>query len=156
MIPNQNNFKYISTINNPHPEYVMHVDHILNIRPMCPVSNNPLSNSTFNISYLSGDKILDIIKLQNYVDSFNTINPHVRDLELMSQTFIQECSNALNRNVHMDANFFVNVDGQIQTLKLSIDAKSQTKSNLKSMLIKTKYVIPLTAIILYCLFFYKC
>lgn len=81
----------------------MRETHILEIPPCCPYSGNPLSGSFMEISYDPYDKILEVISLRDYVDSYVNGKGEIRSMEGMIQAITQDCANAVGVMVHVMA-----------------------------------------------------
>src|SRR5687768_13944584 len=82
--------------------------HILDLKPCCPISENPTLGSTAEINYEAGEYLLEVAALKAYVDDFVGGRGDVRSMEGMIQTIAQDCSDVLHCRVWVKANLLIN------------------------------------------------
>ena len=100
----------LATIPNGYPALIMRVRLTYPFAQLCPISGEPQPGSTITISYNAGALLLETKALRQYLASFVGQNPHgVRDLEQAAQVIAQECANMLHTNVHVHAEYLLNV-----------------------------------------------
>ncbi|MBI1881888.1 MAG: hypothetical protein HYR94_27250 [Chloroflexi bacterium] len=114
----------IQTVDNQNPAIYMVQRHIVSIPALCPVTGNPQRGSTLTVTYIPGDKLLELYSLTEYVHSFIG-HKTVRDIEHFAQTLAQCCADALGVSVCVRAYFVLNID---QVVKLRIKSTPRSLS----------------------------
>jgi 7-cyano-7-deazaguanine reductase len=103
----------LKTIDNPKISKLTKQIHEVNVPSLCPKTGNPISGSTFTITYTPQDKLLELYSINEYIASFIGSN-EVRDLELLTQIVARDCHDLLGVEVHVSGKFILNI-GQIIT-----------------------------------------
>ncbi|GGI79870.1 hypothetical protein [Deinococcus wulumuqiensis] len=88
------NAALLGTIANARPGLEMTVEHVLTLPELCPATRNPKPGSTLTLSYVGGERLLELFSLDTYVDAF-VGHPVVRDMEFFVQTVAQDAADAL-------------------------------------------------------------
>jgi len=101
----------LKTIKNPNIAKLTKQTHEVQIPPLCPKTQNPITGSTLTISYIPTEDLLEVYSLNEYVTSFVGSND-VRDLELFTQVVTRHCHEALNVKVNVIGKFVINI-GQV-------------------------------------------
>lgn len=96
--------------------------HALDLPPCCPISGNPLSGSTIEIQYEPKDRILEVVSLCAYVDSYQGGRGDVRSMEGMVQQITQDAADALGCTVWVLAVLNINPN---QRLRIECSAHSE-------------------------------
>lgn len=96
--------------------------HILDIKPCCPMTQNPRQGSVIEIEYRPDKLILEVASLRAYVDSFIGGRGDVRSMEGMIQQITKDCADAVKVCVRVTA--FLNIDPD-QRMKLDCAAYSK-------------------------------
>ncbi len=98
----------LKTINNPQISKLKKQVHEVEIPPLCPKTGNPIKGSTLAITYIPGDKLLELYSLNEYVASFIG-SQEVRDLELFTQVVARDCHKVLGVEVSVTGKFVLNI-----------------------------------------------
>lgn len=92
---------------NEHRCRVTKETHILPLKPCCPISGNPKEGSEVSIEYRANEHFLEVASLREYVDSYVGGRGDVRSMEGMIQQIAQDCSNAVQTSVHVQARLVI-------------------------------------------------
>src|ERR1043166_3395746 len=98
----------LKTITNPSISKVRKKTHEANVPSLCPKTGNPIEGSTLTISYVPGEKLLEIYSLNEYVASFAGSN-EIRDLELFTQVVARDCHKILEVHVSVIGKYILNI-----------------------------------------------
>jgi 7-cyano-7-deazaguanine reductase len=101
----------LKTIDNPKISKLTRQIHEVNVPPLCPKTENPITGSTFTITYTPQDKLLELYSINEYIASFIGSN-EVRDLELFTQVVARDCHALLEVEVNVTGKFVLNI-GQV-------------------------------------------
>jgi NADPH-dependent 7-cyano-7-deazaguanine reductase QueF len=92
------------------------------LKPCCPISGKPTDGSEVSIEYRVNDYFLEVASLREYVDSYIGGRGEVRSMEGMIQQIAQDCADAVQTNVHVQAR--LNIDpNQRMTIECSANAR---------------------------------
>jgi 7-cyano-7-deazaguanine reductase len=94
----------LATVPNQEPGVRLLVRHALPLPQCCPVSGNPQPGSEIRISYRVGACVLEVYRLQQYLQSY--VGGHLdgtRELEAMVQRIARDCAAALGQRVWVRA-----------------------------------------------------
>ncbi len=98
----------LKTIGNPHVSRMIRETHEVQVPSLCPKTSNPVAGSTLTISYVPGEKLLELYSLNDYVASFIG-SQDVRDLELLTQVVARDCRAALGASVTVTGRYILNI-----------------------------------------------
>lgn len=107
----------IETIGNPFPSLDSYSEHIVDLPILCYKSQNPLSGSTLSIGYTAKASFLELFALERYIHAFAG-HTEVRDMEHFVQVIAQECQQALQVPVSIEANIRYNGLAMGQRIKV--------------------------------------
>ena len=108
----------LKTIKNPNIVKLTQQINEVQIPPLCPKTNNPVSGSLLTIAYIPEAELLEFYSLNEYIASFIGSN-EVRDLELFIQVVARDCRAVLGVNVKVTGRFILNIG---QTLTCECEA----------------------------------
>jgi 7-cyano-7-deazaguanine reductase len=116
----------LKTIASPKVSKLTRQTHEVQIPPLCPKTENPITGSTLTITYVPGEDLLEIYSLNEYVASFAG-SDQIRDLELLTQVVARDCRDALRVDVSVVGKYVLNI-GQtvICECRSSIGDKKET------------------------------
>ena len=80
----------------------------MDVPSLCPKTGNPVAGSTLIISYIPGEKLLEVYSLNEYISSFMGSN-EIRDLELLTQVVARDCHSILDVCVSVIGRFLLNI-----------------------------------------------
>jgi 7-cyano-7-deazaguanine reductase len=103
----------LKTITNPTISKITQQTHEVDVPSLCPKTGNPIAGSTLIISYIPGEKLLEVYSLNEYISSFIGSN-EIRDLELLTQVVAHDCHSILGVRVSVIGRFLLNI-GQTVT-----------------------------------------
>lgn len=98
----------LKTIANPAVSRLTKQIHEVQVPPLCPKTENPITGSTLTIRYAPGENLLEIYSLNEYVASFTGSN-EVRDLELLTQVVARDCRDILGVDVTVIGKYVLNI-----------------------------------------------
>ena len=98
----------LKTIDNPKISRITKQIHEVQIPPLCPKTENPITGSILTITYVPKQKLLEIYSLNEYVASFKG-SQQVRDLELFTQVVAHDCHEVLGVNVFVVGRYILNI-----------------------------------------------
>src|SRR5262245_54665563 len=98
----------LKTIDNPTISKLTKQTHEVNIPSLCPKTGNPIAGSTFTITYIPSEKLLEVYSLNEYIASFIGSN-EVRDIELLTQVVARDCHEILGVHVSVTGKFVLNI-----------------------------------------------
>ena len=98
----------LKTIDNPKISRITKQIHEVQIPPLCPKTENPITGSILTITYVPKQKLLEIYSLNEYVASFKG-SQEVRDLELFTQVVAHDCPEVLGVNVFVVGRYILNI-----------------------------------------------
>jgi NADPH-dependent 7-cyano-7-deazaguanine reductase QueF len=98
----------LKTIKNPNIAKLTKQTHEVQVPPLCPKTNNPISGSTLTITYTPKDDLLEVYSLNEYIASFIGSN-EVRDLEQFAQVVACDCYEVLGVRVTVIGKFIMNI-----------------------------------------------
>lgn len=93
----------LKTQKNEHRCNTMTSTHVLDLKPCCPISGNPLAGSVIEIEYRADKHLLEVEALRAYVDDYRGGRGDVRSMEGMIQQITQDCANTLQCAVRVTA-----------------------------------------------------
>jgi len=90
--------------------------HIVELPPLCPRTHNPLAGSAVTIIYAPVEnQVLEVYNLTDYIHSFYG-SQIVRDIEHFAQVVAADCGKALKTDVHVTADFVLNIGQRVKTV----------------------------------------
>ncbi len=98
----------LKTIDNPQISKVEKQINEVQVPPLCPKTNNPITGSTVTITYIPDKKLLEFYSLNDYIASFIGSN-EVRDLELLTQVIARDCHEVLGVEVTVMGKYILNI-----------------------------------------------
>jgi NADPH-dependent 7-cyano-7-deazaguanine reductase QueF len=98
----------LTTISNPTISKITKQTHEVEVPSLCPRTSNPIAGSTLTISYIPGEKLLEVYSLNEYISSFIG-SREVRDLELLTQVVTRDCHSILGVHVSVIGKFLLNI-----------------------------------------------
>jgi NADPH-dependent 7-cyano-7-deazaguanine reductase QueF len=98
----------LKTIDNPRVSELTRQTHEVQVPPLCPKTENPITGSTLTITYAPSGKLLEIYSLNEYVAAFRG-SDEVRDLELLTQVVARDCREALGVDVTVVGKYVLNI-----------------------------------------------
>ncbi len=98
----------LKTIANPTISKITKQTHEVDVPSLCPKTGNPIAGSTLTISYIPGERLLEVYSLNEYISSFIGSN-EVRDLELLTQVVARDCHGILGVPVSVIGMFLLNI-----------------------------------------------
>jgi len=98
----------LKTIDNPGVSIHTKQLHEVTVPPLCPKTQNPIQGSNITISYIPGEKLLEVYSLREYIDSFIG-SQETRDLELFAQVVARDCRAVLGVKVSVAGKFIMNI-----------------------------------------------
>ena len=123
-IPGKRENMILKTINNPKISKLTKQIHEVQVPPLCPKTANPIAGSTLTITYLPGQRLLEVYSLNAYIASFIGSN-EVRDLELLTQVVARDCRKVLGVTVSVTGKYVLNIG---QTVICEAQSRSKAKS----------------------------
>ncbi|HEY2979769.1 MAG TPA: hypothetical protein VGJ22_01195 [Anaerolineales bacterium] len=98
----------LKTIANPKISRLTKQTHEVQVPPLCPKTENPITGSTLTITYAPAERLLEIYSLNEYVAAFRGSN-EIRDLELLTQVVARDCREALDVDVTVVGKYVLNI-----------------------------------------------
>jgi len=98
----------LKTIKNPNLARLIKQTHEIQVPPLCPKTQNPISGSTLTITYIPNEDLLEVYSINEYVASFIG-SQEVRDLELFTQVVARDCHAVLGAKVNVLGKFMMNI-----------------------------------------------
>ena len=118
--PSRHSRSPLKTIENAHPALSTKVEHRLDFPELCPHTHNPKAGSHLWIRYETGDRLLELFALEDYILGFQG-HTVVRDVEYFVQEVALDCAAALKSRVEVEANIELNGLKQGQRVTVSVD-----------------------------------